>query len=178
MTINDIENALKTLENNHPHLDEPTLITLLTAGGWDEKNIRDAVIIFRNTSIDKQARPEQELFVPTEGEHILPEIADASHSLSENNSVSSKDEFPSELPLRLFEDSTHVWPFSLYKKVFHNNETSSLKGIKEEKETREEHKHFGHNPLTKKDEELIFVIGTMLIIILLLLSYMYYNGRL
>lgn len=174
MTINDIENSLKTLKNNHLNLDEPTLITLLTAGGWDEKDIRDAVVIFRNTSIDKGARPEEDLLVPTEREYILPETADVTHTLLDNN---SKDELPSALPLRLFEDSTHVWPFSLYKKVFHNNESTSKVETKET-ETRREHKHFGHNPLTKKDEELILVIGTMLIIILLLLAYMYSNNRL
>lgn len=54
MTINEIESTLQTLASRHPNLDEVMLVTLLTAGGWEEKIIKDAVAVFRS-SVQKGA---------------------------------------------------------------------------------------------------------------------------
>ncbi len=253
MTINEIETTLHTLEARHPTLDEAMLVTLLTAGGWDDASIKDAVALFRkgtgqtsvaNVSVTKTVETVQ----------TLPEIVDIEHRIMEHNPEdivveekkvthevqttqtliksqepqslieplvttpvrSPEDELPHNLPLRPFESTTHVWPFSRYKDVFHgevmptkaSQEDKKLKPrleIREQELEREvqkpiekevvrervietqkiiekhvvvDHVHIERTPLTGKDEKLIILASTMLLAVLLLLGYMYSNGRL
>lgn len=91
---------------------------------------------------------------------------------------------PDNLPLRPFEKTNHVWPFSRYKDVFYGEvmpiENPTL--TKEEKKLVEkqqiEEVYIEKTPMTEKDKELILIASTMLFIVLLLLGYMYLNGRL
>ena len=263
MTINEIESILETLETRHPNLDEVLLLTLLRAGGWDEKVIRDAVLLFRN-SYGKPRSRVPPMFVPLQSDPVFPETADTAHTLLEHNpeegevilkkeneivgvespaippvldetvkevpkpqeeviipvpsvvpevvlplheeliqkipesealepqslipptppsSLPKKieeSEPPLDLPVKPFESTSHVWPFSRYKDVFHGEVMPLLK--KEEEEVVKEHVtetiHFTHTPLTGKDEKLVLLACSMLLVVLLLLGYMYSNGRL
>ena len=105
---------------------------------------------------------------------------------------------PEDLPLLPFESSPHNWSFSHYKDVFHgggvenSNHTDNPEIIKKEivsirptsvqvmskvfKEPIEV--DLERVPMDKKDESLVFLAGTMLLVIILILGYMYSNGRL
>ena len=93
MTINDIENILYTLKTNHPDLNDDLLVTILKAGGWEEKNIRDAVTIFHSSVGKKLSIPSSVKFAPIQTENILPEIIDTTHELSDHyeNNIEKKD---------------------------------------------------------------------------------------
>lgn len=101
-----------------------------------------------------------------------------------------KLELPENLPLKPFESTPHIWPFSKYKEVFHGevmpplptDERALVTSVTVSPEVIAK-------PIVKKikikrtgfdgeDEGLIFLTGTTLLIILLLLAYMYSNGRL
>ncbi len=108
---------------------------------------------------------------------------------------------PDTLPLLPFESSEHVWDFSKYKKVFHGNEEK--KPSAQESFVAEVSKDAifhevaevevvegGHQvieeedivaektPMNKGDESLVFLAVLMLLAIMLILGYMYSNGRL
>lgn len=112
-------------------------------------------------------------------------------------------EIPPDLPMRPFESSTHVWPFSKYIETFHNetappkevtekavtNETSPVNSHPPEKSNTTSTHNMEHDLVVKRpvikrtgfdgeDEGLIFLTGSMLFIIIMLLAYMYANGRL
>lgn len=111
---------------------------------------------------------------------------------------------PGNLALLPFESSPHVWSFSRYKDVFHGEvmptqeatqakqiqevahtpvaapasvattiPVSPVKGFKEEDEITLE-----KAPMTRGDESLVFLASVMLLVIILILGYMYSNGRL
>ena len=113
---------------------------------------------------------------------------------------------PDNLPLRPFESTDHTWPLSKYKDIFHKETSKEPKvvvtpqirsspqvmtpprqntppsaPIISEEEHKEEHHHkkieFKRTGFDGEDEGLIFLTGTSLIIIILLLVYMYSNGR-
>lgn len=116
--------------------------------------------------------------------------------------VTSKEvEIPGNLPLLPFESSPHVWSFSRYKDVFHGEtvpkkvEDKPLPQEKEvinppqeviqeevskkhQEESPDEEITLERTPLTKGDESLVFLAGVMLLVIILILGYMYNNGRL
>lgn len=89
-------------------------------------------------------------------------------------------ELPGNLPLRPFESGPSVWSFSKYKDVFYGEVMPPVsreeKHLKEKKVT--EHFNVEKTPLDKEDESLVFLAGTMLLVIILILGYMYSNGRL
>lgn len=117
-------------------------------------------------------------------------------------------ELPANLPLLPFESSPHIWPFSKYKDVFHGEEkkeeaygeqpvsvvsaqptrvpdqiTQSGPVVSKETPTvtqaeGDEEITLEKTPLTKGDESLVFLAGVMLLAIILILGYMYSNGRL
>jgi hypothetical protein len=255
MTINEIETTLHTLEARHPTLDEAMLVTLLTAGGWDDASIKDAVALFRKGTY-KENQVQKTVQETSSPAQILPIMVDIDHRILEHNPEdvivenkkitegvhstqeiikieepqsliepievlpmrSHEDELPHNLPLRPFESTTHVWPFSRYKDVFHG-EVMPTKALEQDKkprgrlEIREpeaeskieiqkpiekevirervietqkiiekhvvvDHVHLERTPLTGKDEKLIVLASTMLLAVLLLLGYMYSNGRL
>ncbi len=108
-------------------------------------------------------------------------------------------EIPENLPLLPFESSSHVWAFSKYKDVFHGdvmpqkNEAQDTVVITQNSESQmqnpvppvplkvvavEEDIVVEKVPMTKGDESLVFLAGVMLLAIILILGYMYSNGRL
>lgn len=106
----------------------------------------------------------------------------------EQKSLSREIEPPENLPLKPFESTPHVWPFSKYKEVFHGDAmlplpaderaiVNSITGINNTPVKKIKVKRIGFHG-DNEDEGLIFLTGTTLLIILLLLAYMYSNGRL
>lgn len=233
MTLREIEETLRTLEDRHPGLNEVMLTTLLKAGGWEEKNIEEAREVFRSSSIAAK-RNEPEPLPPLQENPVFEPEADVYHlleskqeevsaaegettkekeSLVEENSVQLevRENLPHNLPLRPFETSEHIWPFSRYRDVFYGDE-SSLEVKEERREEKpadpvsaatqslqEEAKppiipqpviappapvvstpniHVERVPLEKDDDKLVFMASLMLVFILLILGYMYANGRL
>lgn len=111
-------------------------------------------------------------------------------------------EIPANLPLLPFESSPHIWSFAHYKDVFHSdhNHTEEIKKIsvmpsdevvptanvpKKQLATdavseiyAEEDVSLEKVPMSKGDESLVFLAGVMLLAIILILGYMYSNGRL
>lgn len=236
MTLHEIEQTLDTLRTRHPGLDEAMLVTLLRSGGWEEKQVEEARMMFK-TGSPQSASKEEYLPLPTvETEMVLPLPVDDKHLLFAHNDeaavevhekqeapevkpiemapivpvvepqslVSSapiqrgevRDGLPHNLPLRPFETSEHIWPLSRYKDVFYGNspDESSTEIKSEEKvsapvtEKRVDYapervQSFTPNqtpsPQTSAgDEKLVIMACVMLLVILLLLGYMYSNGRL
>jgi hypothetical protein len=107
---------------------------------------------------------------------------------------------PSNLPLLPFESSPHVWSFSKYKDVFHSDapiheeikvisvmpEEASVKQVVQESPkvrtypemVKDEEVVIESVPLRKDDKPLVFLATIMLFAIILILGYMYSNGRL
>ncbi len=116
-----------------------------------------------------------------------------------------EEDIPEDLPLLPFESSPHVWSFARYKNVFHkengptkiepsqkqeenvppvvptvasSKETQISTEKVESSDTEEEEISVEKTPLTKGDESMVFLAGAMLLVIILILGYMYSNGRL
>jgi hypothetical protein len=113
-------------------------------------------------------------------------------------------EIPNNLPLLPYESSPHIWSFSHYKNVFHKDielkeeikvitvmpkeeahlpvqsvkKTIYVKPNLEVIKVEEEEISSKKVPMTKGDESLVFLAGVMLLVIILILGYMYSNGRL
>lgn len=115
--------------------------------------------------------------------------------LKEVPRVVREEKIPENLPLLPFESSPHVWSFSRYKDVFHGEVMPEE--VKQEPQQvnvasvqSAPQKHVIHDvsledeivveeiPLNKEDESLVFLAGVMLLGIILILGYMYSNGRL
>ncbi len=120
----------------------------------------------------------------------------------EKRNEAKQAEIPSNLPLLPFESSPHIWSFSKYKDVFHSDsskkeeiqvisvmpqatqvvQNSTLQKPEEEKKVtfiREDKEVVVESvPLRKDDKALVFLAGVMLLAIILILGYMYSNGRL
>ena len=243
MTLQETEEIVKTLEKRHSGLNEAMLATLLRAGGWEEKAIQEAHMLFRarqsnahiTTTLPVSLPPLETVSVfPAEvdGEHLLlarneeplstiePQSLVVEDSARKVVSSDKKAELPHNLPLRPFETSEHIWPFSRYKDVFYGDISGEvpLSNVENKKEvvvipekivvppsapqapqapqeTPKEHPIVqivekkvyvpvyasgGVTPRTDKegDEKLVIMACVMLLAILLLLGYMYSNGRL
>lgn len=308
MTIAEIESTLQTLAKRHPNLDEALLTTLLTASGWEEKAVSEALAVFKvsksrilasvndstgsaqetlknngsvtvSTPVVNQSavvpvalpaqdqvpapipeivyytgegeeekivpvmvetppeRKKEEIKKPKVEELVIPkaedkkvvlQVADISLTLPKNDTpkvevankqntqpvpvskepeslvtektiirpVTQPVEIPENLPLKPFETTPHIWPFSKYKEVFHGTEKTQQKEPQSiqvpppvvagdphvEQSSQEEHHHahveMKRSELDGEDEGLIFLTGVALLVILLLLAYMYSNGRL
>ncbi len=104
-------------------------------------------------------------------------------------------EIPEGLPLLPFESSEQVWPFSKYKDVFHGEVMPSIVTEKQVDQDKRDIRpgipptqrigpeddieiDLEKTPMTKGDESLVFLAGLMLFVIILILGYMYSNGRL
>lgn len=320
MTIAEIEYTLRTLCLRHQKLDTELLITLLTAGGWEDKIIKDAVTLFNSSPekykpvnvappLEKEsgvvsvetkdlvspahagdiaipvskstsspnvvtpltkldgATPSDIVYFDSGGQEerelpnfdntssvtlpeinkkdllplssvVSPEVQNSSLDIQENgvpdlinnNSSDVKDNVPDiipvtpvvliqqeiaeqssepqslilpevvqrvasehvsppdNLPLKPFETTPHVWPFSKYKEVFHGEVMTPLSEgervlvkqiTNEERNTAVVPKKITikRTGFDGEDEGLIFLTATTLLIILLLLAYMYSNGR-
>lgn len=213
MTISEIETTLSTLRTRHQNLDEAMLTTLLSAGGWDAGSINDAIQLFRGTPKQPVLEKEMPTFPVVETLSILPPRVDEQHLLSshdESDEVVAKEVteplekeperqslippvevtsnegayIPDNLPLKPFESTAHVWPFSRYKEVFHGEvmpqktEAAPESAAGPQAEGHEPKKpEKPSTPMSGKDEKLIVMACTMLLLVLLLLWYMYRNGR-
>ncbi len=118
----------------------------------------------------------------------------------ERKLAKKQEEIPGNLPLLPFESSPHIWSFARYKDFFHGetpvkeevklitvmpSEEKVIPVVVEEKPKPkvvpikvEEDVVLEKIPLTKGDESLVFLAGVMLLVIILILGYMYSNGRL
>lgn len=151
MTLHEIEETLHKLQSRHPGLNEALLVTLLRGGGWEEKNIQEALFLFRSGGVEKGKESptmEAEALPPLQMDPVLMPQADEKHMLEEHyeeiapppekmpekvfepqslienlpeKASSKKDELPHNLPLRPFETSEHIWPFARYKDVFYGD---------------------------------------------------------
>lgn len=253
MTLHEIEDTIQDLTSRHTGLDEGMLVTLLRAGGWEEKDIADAKTLFKgrvSSSVVEETHTEvavEEKKLPDglDASHLLPEhneqvplviepisAYEGSPSLVEASDHGKKEAIPHNLPLRPFETSEHIWPFSRYRDVFYGEQEHeeqkqstlppqsakeeavlptpepahqpvvvvtpllikkeapdagifkpaptavltpvplppSEKRIEAEVSSKEKHSH--------TDENLVVLACFMLFAVLLLLGYMYSNGRL
>jgi hypothetical protein len=237
MTLTETEETLQTLIDRHPGLDDSMLVTLLLAGGWEEKEIKVARTLFKQrggeskeeSSIQKNLPiipSAMELPAEIQSDHLLvsgePRVEEADavpvkeekasepQSLVQTpaNMVSSKrDELPHDLPLRPFETSDHIWPFSRYKDVFYGeveHEEAPIAAptpepvlVQPQVSTPPAPK-VSEPPIVpippvvpvarpapapsvvpeKSEDKLVIIAFAMLVAVLLVLGYMYSNGRL
>lgn len=75
MNLHEIEKALRTLNDQHSNLTEDTLLILLRAGGWEEKTIREALVLFRTLDF-KVSTGVPAMFPQAEKGMAFPHIED------------------------------------------------------------------------------------------------------
>ena len=120
--------------------------------------------------------------------------------IPEKRSPEKQGVLPSNLPLLPFESSPHIWSFAKYKDVFHKEATvqeeikvinvmpqeASSFVVKEKVLEEKPYIKIGEDvevvmetiPLRKDDKPLVFLATIMLLAIIVILGYMYSNGRL
>lgn len=130
MTLHDIQSSLDELKERHPGITEEMVGVLLAAGGWEKKSIEEAELLFRSQQSNSALPHHDETFLPPLEEKRIeaPEIpSTAPESLIPVSRAEEveKSSIPDNLPLRPFETSPHVWPFSKYKDVFHADAVSN-----------------------------------------------------
>lgn len=204
MTLKEIENTLELLYLRHENLTEKTLITLLKAGGWDEKMVRDALGIHRHIkSKKKTGDSDKQVFLPeTQEEPVLPVEIAPDHLLAAQNpgsdvelpvslvesievvQVRENEDPPHNLPLKPYDSAPHVWSFERYKSIFYGDVPKHEEGPKATVSiVPAEHHNHTHvtvelTPLSKDEMRIVVLATVMLLFIILLLGYMYANGRL
>jgi hypothetical protein len=141
----------------------------------------------------------------TEVRNIEPQSLIVQESTNQPQQKFTKKEavIPEDLPLLPFESSPHVWSFSRYKNTFHSDDVkevtqppvSQVKQVAqvEHKEVKpiskpvqapvstsndDEEIKLEKTPMTVGDESLVFLASIMLLVIILILGYMYNQGRL
>lgn len=212
MKINEIQSTLDQLKERHPKLNEGLISTLLSAGGWDERSIKEAIALFKSNQetlslphqdnisflelpslLLNEKNKEEDLTKEKPKESLVASLA--SNLFSKR--VKIKPTLPDDLPLKPFESSPNVWSFSRYKDIFYGNEKEEdheeeeiivkkpAKKVKAENVKNGGQKMFKivevdleKVPVTTEDEGIIASIGMFLLIIILLVIYMYLNGRL
>lgn len=227
MTLAEIEETLEKLKVRHPGLDETLLVTLLRAGGWEEKEIKEAVSLFKENSGGKKEikafpSPQDALSLPEQidNDHLLESAKEKNNSATTSSSIekkysepqslnaggssSKREELPHDLPLRPFETSDHIWPFSRYKDVFYGDTDEEVTPPVAPKPTppKEEAVPMPEPVSTPKpqapvfvregpktapaaggkaesgEDKLVILACAMLVAVLFVLGYMYSNGRL
>ncbi len=158
-----------------------------------EAPVRDIKEMPQNTSeptwvIDKLTPPVEEVS-PVIEKKVTPEPQSLITPPPLVRPTTPTTEPPENLPLKPFESTGHVWSFSKYKELFHRDaKNEEVVDISPKHEEHIRNEDEGES-LTKKikikrtgfdgeDESLIFLTGVTLFIILILLAYMYSNGRL
>lgn len=142
MTINEIQSTLDQLKERHPKLDEGLITTMLSAGGWDEVSIKEAIVLFREGKKDLNLPHQDNVSFPELPKLLLTEqINEEKEQPKESLVVSlqdnlvpnkSKSTIPEDLPLKPFESSPNVWTFSRYRDIFHGNEKEEIEPEKKE----------------------------------------------
>jgi hypothetical protein len=134
-----------------------------------------------------QYAPDTVIVVEKEKESLVSPAPDP-HLFSKNERK-DVEEPPHNLPLKPFETTEQTWSFARYKSIFYGDVEHLQKQevqpkpkvvLSEEKKGRDPTHvvHMAPAPLSRDEEKLVFIAGTMLLAILLLLGYMYSNGRL
>jgi hypothetical protein len=217
MTLHEIEETLHTLIERHPGLDDGQLLTLLRAGGWEQKEIEEARMVFArgivrsNPIIEDDNRPTEpprENLPTLQEKPVFPPVVPLDHLLVSKNEEKkeepslvadvkqeSREELPHNLPLKPFETSEHVWPFSRYRDIFYGESEGKPKPETVEKtpvpvsipdpkrnapvsDGSKVEVHITPTPMSKGDEKLVMLASMLFVIVILLLGYMYSNGRL
>jgi hypothetical protein len=159
---------------------------------------RPPEIIITEPSVEKTVI-EENTFTPVKPTPIFKEpeqqsLVEAESPVQEVRKT-KETEIPADLPLLPFESSPHVWSFSRYKNVFHKEDVPETTTLPAQKvippivsPPQTEKSHLGTDeieeislektPFTREDESLVFLAGAMLLVIILILGYMYSNGRL
>jgi len=195
--LQDINLALTNLTRIHEGLSEEKLNMLLSAAGWEKKDIDDAVLMWKNGEIGKEIteRIEEE---KKEEVSKSPDVNKTPANTAETVKVdpslkkeekipNPEDHLPHNLPLRPYESSFVTVPFSDYRKRFtspvitESRENLPPKKIAEEqinisKPSYEEEKI--SSPLHSEDKVLVLIASSLFLVLMILLGYMYSNGRL
>lgn len=163
-------------ENREPIVQEVEQLDLLTVPAVAENDTTQ-----RATAPDAPKPFEQQSLISPE--KVVPP------------STLKQSVIPEDLPIVPFESSPHIWSFSRYKDTFHGEvmpeknssthndtvhvQTTSVSEIKVAPPVIEDVEiDLEKTPMTKGDESLVFLAGIMLLVIILILGYMYSNGRL
>jgi hypothetical protein len=164
--------------------------------GAKEEDIAQAITFEEIATQKKEDAHDEVIQQPKEPQSLI---------ITEPTSVAyvpKKDvQIPEDLPLLPFESSPHVWSFSKYKDTFHGDTLSETKTPNPPASVQKEQSQISpiapqpqvtpqvpthipvevdgeKVPMNKSDESLVFLAGIMLLAIILILGYMYSNGRL
>ena len=132
-------------------------------------------------TVKEETQPQEAISEPAKTEEQSPEPESLVEPLPVSQ-IHKENDIPENLPVRPFETTPHIWSFSHYKDVFHG----AVMPRPEKKEEVPEASSVFTPPKTqrrnksvdKKDESLVLLAGVCLITIIILLGYMYSNGRL
>lgn len=147
MTIREIESIIEDLRLRHKDLDEELLITLLTAGGWENKTIKDAVALFRlaeNKIIARKTPPEK----TSEEKPVV--------IIEEEVIIVEQEEIPREV-------------FVIEKR----DEEVSLSA----EEMVPTKRKMVRGRLERQEKEILFLTGAMLFAVIFLLFYMSFHDK-
>lgn len=188
MTIKEIQSNLDQLKDRHPNLNKKLLFILLSAGGWDDISIKEAIILFKSM--------EKEFDIPHQDNIPLPELPklllddknieekkllDEPVLVSENKKVIVKEEviLSDDLPIKITESSSNFWNFADYRDAFHKNEKVEAidnTKISDKKISKDEidniHKRRIHH---KKRNEVTSSLIMFLLVIFLMVIYMFFK---
>ncbi len=173
MTLTEIENVLQSLSARHQNLNEELLITLLTAGGWEEKYIKDACALFK--TMPKKVLPspvaeEKPIQYSVNNNHPnenMGDIVASPQSVNTNTSIKSEEQNiytqPSAVPvlteqihITKSENTVNVATIKTGEMVYYNGngeEEVLLPSIPDDQVVEN-----GHN-LTKENQDKIFLVG-------------------
>ena len=113
MTLHEIEQTLDTLRTRHPGLDESMLVTLLRSGGWEEKQVEEARMMFKVGGQQDSSSEETHISLPPiETELVLPPTVDDKHLLVAHNeeAVSVQEDTQPVEPVEPVEEVIHTIP--------------------------------------------------------------------
>lgn len=218
MTLHDIQSSLDELRARHPGITEEMVGVLLAAGGWEKKSIEEAQLLFRSQAPVPALPHEDDALLPPPEEKLIEQplpngIREPESLVAAGDAAdTAHGHIPDNLPLRPFETSPHVWPFSKYKDVFHADakgeereevaapakaeEVGASMALAPEPDIpapREESApvavqaelvpsmtdiRLEKAPLTRKDEVMIAFGAALLLAAVMLVLYMFNNGRL
>jgi hypothetical protein len=222
MRLHEIELALKSILHINKDLNKERLQTLLEAAGWEEGDIRDAIIMWETESLApvdeidsdhllssstvemlpeikvekvlSEPTPKEELF-PAREDAYIPEVTGQAEkkeeaptilpapSIPEKQPRTTKEEdLPRDLPLRPYDSSYVTVPLEDYEKRFAPHITPPEKPapaatpvVHIAKASFEEARMGA--PLEKEDKYIVVLAIIMFLVLMLLLGYMYSNGR-
>ncbi|MBP9782718.1 MAG: hypothetical protein KBC50_03245 [Candidatus Pacebacteria bacterium] len=166
-------------------LSEPEVISTIAEEVYTAPTVEPIEVVHVEQQVTEPIQEEPQSRIP--------------ETLQEETPSSKKEapEIPDELPLRPFEGSPHVWSFSKYKALFSGDVAPELEvqivppplpQVMEpvtvhREEVVHQHVHvtvpvvFKPEPLSQKDKQLVITASVLLLVILLMLWYMYSQGR-